>query len=159
MIRIILLLASIFLFGCANMGRRQGYEPNENHKEWVVDHTLSKDESYNRAITWIAVHFNSANDVIQLKDKETGTIVVKALAPWTNVAYPANIRYTFQLKTKDNKAKFTFDLGGIVGTSDYPEDPNGAPSESEMPAIIGNMEGIKNSIVAEWAKQKSADDF
>lgn len=158
MVRIILGFAAALIFGCANMGPRPGYEGNENHKEWIADDSLTKDEAYDRAINWIAVHFNSANDVIQLKDKENGSIVVKAIAPFNNFAGISYVRYTMQIKIKDQKAKFTFDLAGIAASGGHGESDN-VPPQSEMARIMGGFENTKNNIVAEWASKKSPADF
>lgn len=46
--------------------------------------TESKSASYTKALIWIAESFGDANEVIKLKDKEEGIIVVKGISDYNN---------------------------------------------------------------------------
>ena len=44
-----------------------------------VDSTLKKTNLYSNALSFFALEFKSANDVIQMKDQETGKIIGKGI--------------------------------------------------------------------------------
>ena len=39
----------------------------------------TKDEIFSKTMLWVAEKYNSANDVVQLSDKDAGNIIVKAM--------------------------------------------------------------------------------
>jgi hypothetical protein len=157
--RILLVVAAMLLVGCAGSSIRMSYEPNEQHHEYTIDHGLTKDEAFKRAMNWVAVNYVSANDVIQLKDKETGVIVVKAVAPFVVITSTRYVNYTMQIKVKDNKSKITFDLAGLTGGGGFYEQPNYAPPRDAMPSIIGGFVTTKNALTSAWTSATAADDF
>ena len=72
--------------------------------------TFKKHDIYNAAILSVTKIFNSANDVVQLKDETTGKIIVKALFNVTykglGMTYPGgNITYMASISIKDGKCK------------------------------------------------------
>lgn len=59
---------------------------------------------------WFATTYKSANDVIQMADKESGIIVGNAITPYSypNISYTCyggHIKYTIKVYVKDNKIK------------------------------------------------------
>lgn len=60
--------------------------------------------AFGNAKIWIAENFSSANSVIQIEDRETGTIVGKA----SDVQPALTTRFTFKIKIRENKAKIEF---------------------------------------------------
>lgn len=76
-----------------------------------IDSVLSN-ELYNRASLWFATAYNSANDVLQMDDKDQGQIIGKA-----NIIYKpkifngseqtkGNIKYTIKIFVKDERYKY-----------------------------------------------------
>lgn len=76
-----------------------------------IDSVLSN-ELYNRASLWFATAYNSANDVLQMDDKDKGQIIGKA-----NIIYKpkvfsgseqtkGSIKYTIKIFVKDGRYKY-----------------------------------------------------
>lgn len=73
---------------------------------------ISKDKIYSNSKQWVAINFKSANDVIQMDDKESGVLIGKG-----NFKYPCKscwleskdlIKFTIKIEVKDNKSRITF---------------------------------------------------
>lgn len=80
-----------------------------------VDSNVTKDELFNRAMEWIATTYNSANNVIQMQDKEGGQIVVKATTAFdtrfkTGLFHHAlgYIDYTLKIYVKEGRYKYVY---------------------------------------------------
>jgi hypothetical protein len=99
----------------------------------VVDQTASKNDLYLRGKMFFAKAFKSANDVIQLDDKESGTTVGKGLSE----IYVFNgmmdmkiqLHYTIKIQSKDNRYKYSIDgfyfktyPSQYASSSEYPAD-------------------------------------
>ena len=97
----------------------------------TVDSTIKKELLYINAMEWLTKHFNNANKIIQLSDKEAGIILAKG-----NFAYdpPSSmlaggvehhtVSFTIKFSLKDGKYKlelsdFTDDQLGIITNGDY----------------------------------------
>ncbi len=110
-ITIIALIA--FIAGCASM---QTISPEMREVVTIEEHNFSQDEAYERLMRWVAQTYNSANDVVQLDDKEAGTIIVKGAVDVTRsmmmVSYPAS--YTTTIDVRDQRVRFTQRVGGSL---------------------------------------------
>ena len=106
--------------------------PLENGKiiytEVVEVESKSKDDLYTSAREWFAKSYNSANNVIQMDDKESGKIVGKALMPVYHKAFGSdydsgNIHYTISIYLKDGRYKYEvsdfYHTGTVAGVPDY----------------------------------------
>ena len=69
---------------------------------------LNKDEIFTGALEWIALKYNSANDVIQLKDKEAGKIIVKGNFSSSLFGKQGFLKHTLRLEFKDNRFRYTY---------------------------------------------------
>ncbi len=73
---------------------------------------VSKEELYNRAKIWFTTSYNSANDVLQMDDKENGQIIGKAVITYNSSLYNASehfdgsINYTIKVLIKDGRYKY-----------------------------------------------------
>ena len=83
--------------------------------QWEKTDSVSKTKSqiYSDTKLFIAKTWKSSNNVIQLDDKETGTILIKAVNI-QDVSFSMQImsytyNYTLTFKMKDNKYKITLD--------------------------------------------------
>lgn len=160
------LLSLSIILGCAPIESgyyiRKGYDTNENHYEFIVSHNKMKNVAFSIAENWIAKNYKSANDVIQQKDKESGVIVVKAIAPFSvgNFNFVTNyVYYTMEVRVKDNKSKISFDLGGVTNADRLREVPGCAPPLHEMPKLIAQFKNIKDKLSTEWNSQSNQDNF
>ena len=74
---------------------------------------VPKETAFMKASEWIASKYNSANDVVQLSDKESGIIICKGMFPHEygkSMTYGnlwGNIYYTLITKFKDGKIRIT----------------------------------------------------
>ncbi len=74
-----------------------------------VDSFANKTELYNRAMIWMAKNYVSANDVIQVSDKEEGRIIGKGTIRIDMSGLVERIVYvdhTISIYTKDGKYKY-----------------------------------------------------
>lgn len=85
--------------------------------------SVSKEELFSKVLSWIALNYRSANDVIQLQDKENGQIIAKAIfAPLSGgMAFmSAGARHTLIFDIKDSKVRMTYtNLIYTTNGSDY----------------------------------------
>lgn len=77
----------------------------------TVDNILSKSDLYTRARQWFAKTYKSASSVIQMEDRESGTIVGKALMQVHHKAMgglveSGHISYTLSVYVKDGRYKY-----------------------------------------------------
>ena len=116
--RLVLVILILFLpisHGCSGLQ----VAPTASQEELVISRVLnipgkSKAILYRRAKIWIAQNYNSANDVIQYSDRQSGTIICRgsmklfrksALGP-VDVGY---LSYTLTINIKDSKLRMIFD--------------------------------------------------
>ena len=93
---------------------------NENkrlfYEEVVEVPGVSRDELYDKLRRFVVLNYKSANNVIQLDDKESGNIVIKGLIPyeinWMGVS-PYNSRHTLDIKVKDGRFKYQITCYGM----------------------------------------------
>lgn len=78
--------------------------------------SVSKTELYNRAKTFFVKSYKSANDVIQLDDKESGQLVIKGIFKVSSLS----IRHTFSVGVKEGK--YRYELGSLVVLSSPPSE-------------------------------------
>jgi hypothetical protein len=105
---------------------------------------VSKSDLFTRANAWVVHAYRSANDVVQMQDKEAGQLIVKGL---TRVSIGGVVRHTLTIYVKDGRYKYvltdlTHDASGVQnGVS-------GGPLERSPESFsgFGNM-GKKN-----WAE-------
>jgi len=95
-----LLLLSISSFG-------QTFEKSE---VYVLDSTYNKSIIYSKCLEWIGKNFNSAQNVIQVSDKDAGKIIVKGLLlSLPKSGYFGNLShgtyFTLDIAIKDGKCK------------------------------------------------------
>ena len=114
----------------------------------------SSDAIYSTLKLWVATTYNSANDVIQLDDKENGKFIVKALSSFGYKVMGANIGskcfYTLTIDTKDNRFRYTINITEVeVGTKNQSaykiliEKPDKGQSKD----ILKEVETIKNDLI------------
>ncbi len=72
----------------------------------VMLDSVDKGVLYDRAKTWVARNYRSANAVIQYDDKEVGKIIVKGY--WKELASDVELWHTLILEFKNNKYRYIF---------------------------------------------------
>lgn len=138
-LRIVSALLFLYIAGCA------GYEyitPDQGIKEYIIDTSLQKDAAYSFTLAWIAKTYNSANDVVQLKDQDNGLITMQAMGSYyfdalktVQIVY----RYTLEIKIKDDKMKLIFTTGKTQHNGQYPQ-------QGDLPKIFSKYDFLKNDL-------------
>ena len=92
----------------------------------------SKSEIYSSINKWVSINYTSANDVIQMNDKEAGTMIVKGLNSLsfinpTRATYPKTkaipienkllLSHLLEINVRDNKYRLNYTITNIVETS------------------------------------------
>ncbi len=68
---------------------------------------MTASQIYIKGNEWFAKAFNSANDVIQMNDKEVGKIIGKGIIPVSSLGYSAgSFHYTISLMAKEGRCKY-----------------------------------------------------
>ena len=149
---LIFLLLSLVLVSCA------GYEQitqEQRDKSFIETQPLDKDTAYDAVLEWLAKNFYSANNVIQLKDKDRGTIVVQAIGSYYyDILHTLvnNYHYTLTVNIKDQKIKLDFNTNDIVESGQLPQ-------AKDLDDIYDNYSKIKDEIISYLKNYKGADNF
>lgn len=82
------------------------------YTEVIQVDSISKNELYNRAKLWLATAYNSANDVLQIDDKDAGQIIGKAIIRYNPTVLfgsgetKGSIKYTVKIFLKEGRYKY-----------------------------------------------------
>lgn len=113
----------------------------------------SADELYGRAMLWAAHAYRSAQDVVQLADKDHGRIVLKGNVSFNYLMHTRYVGHAFTIEVKDGRyryqvASFTIEgYGALVpGKSGH-----GGYAKRTAPLIQGLLEGLKTAMTRETA--------
>ena len=98
----------------------------------TVDSTVKKEELFNRARVWFVTEYRSANDVIQMQDKDAGIIIGKGSFIVSNgvgiMINTLKVANTIKLYFKDGKYKYE-----ITDFNVYEGDLPGTPISQKAP--------------------------
>lgn len=103
--KILIILLALFSFALQSDGQNEGIQINDSTLETltVIDvPNNSKDEIFTKLNKWIALNYRSANDVLQLNDKESGVIIVRGI--YSNGSW-VDVLHTLQMDVKENKVR------------------------------------------------------
>lgn len=106
------ILALLFLIS-VTLGAQEIKENPETgfyESQGVIElNEITQDKLFDGALEWIALNYKSANDVIQLKEKELGKIVVKGKYGVILFAKEkGTISHTLILEFKEGKFRYTY---------------------------------------------------
>ena len=138
----------------------------------VIIQEKSANDIYAGVKLWVASNFKSANDVIQLDDKENGIMVVKgnSIVYFTFVGkkYPARVHFTLKIEVKDNKFRYTFLVTDVVDESgnrpisfmnSMVNKPDKASIKEVADNIVDKFNDIINKIYSSMLKAQSDNDW
>ena len=119
--RYLLLFLILVFAGCSGMGHASS--ESRQMVETTVETSQTKEVAFNRLERWAAETYNSANDVIQLRDEEEGTLILRGAA---NVRLFAGdpeqhwLGYTMTIDVRDNAVRFRQTIGEpLTGDAGY----------------------------------------
>jgi hypothetical protein len=126
--------------------------------------SVRKDELFVRAKKWFATTYKSANDVIQMDDKDAGEIVGKGNMQIKYYARNPRISHTITISVKDGKYRYTIsdlEYSDIQGDKFNIENfPKAWFGEQKLyDAIDSNVKVIIESIKAAMNSSKNNDDW
>jgi hypothetical protein len=158
----LLTIVSLMVFSIDNYGQDAPKFPIDEqsgkivYTEVVNIDSTSRSELYLRAKTWFVHNFNSANNVIQLDDKESGKLIGNALfdvrLSLMSKQNAGFVRFLVEIQVKDGRYKYTFtDFWHEAGTTDIatPGDLTlKEPGGGIMSMGIKNWNGIKSQTIS-----------
>ena len=134
-----------------------GQEPL-TYTEVVQVDSVSQNELYNRAKLWFATAYNSANDVLQIDNKEEGEIIGKAIMKYNPNVFmgmeqtKGSIKYTIKIFVKEGRYKYEI--------TDFIHDPYGnQQGKSSMGLITTDKECPNPKPMAKGWSNKVWDDI
>ncbi|MBT6997699.1 MAG: DUF4468 domain-containing protein [Prolixibacteraceae bacterium] len=143
---IIILLFSPFI--CFSQNLEIDKESGKYTKQEVIEiENKSKDDLFNKTIEWITLNYNSADDVIQLKDKELGKIIIKGNFSSSMYMKQGWINHTLVLDFKDNKLRYKYTDFSYYSTGSG-EMPFEKSMMSKKKMLKETEEKIDNSILS-----------
>jgi hypothetical protein len=147
-------MISLLFMSCASVTFQKNLSKRDKVYTYIIDHTLSKEKSFERIDSWIAQNYKNAQKVIQLREKSDGAIVLKPVVSWifgtTVICYSS---YTLSIKTKDKKSRLVFELGTTTGSCYGPY-----PTVPAMESIKSEFEGIYLGIKKNLTMKNTALD-
>ncbi len=107
---LIIIIATSLLYSCAAPGSLNIPKDDSGKYQYqgvVTVSGKSQAELYDAAKEWIALNFRSAQDVIQLDDRENGLLIAKGYFPIFMMLHERHIYHTIRLDTKDGRYRYT----------------------------------------------------
>jgi hypothetical protein len=117
----------------------------------------SADELFNRAYEWFASTYNNANEVLQIKDRDSYTLIGKALfsyeAPmlYGSDMVRGTISYTIEVKTK--QGRYRYEIGDFIHDSYSDQYDVGLITDAPEPSNYPNM--MKKWAIKIWMDMKA----
>lgn len=78
------------------------------HQQIIQVDGINRDQMFSKALEWIALNYNSAQDVLQLSDKESGKIICKGNFATNLFMKDGWINHTLILEFKENRYRQTY---------------------------------------------------
>lgn len=97
---IVVVLVASLLPACATF--QPASQDQLSTVETIEETDVSKEDGFERLRRWVAETYNSANDVVQLQDAETGEIVVKG----QELVGTVRASYTMAIDVRDGRVRF-----------------------------------------------------
>lgn len=100
------IIFSIIIFnGCATTVAT--LEQEKSLEEIKAFPGISQEDLYKKTLSWLAINYNSANDVIQFKDPDTGQIICKGMGS-ISMFGEFYYKYTMIIDIKKEKIRIKF---------------------------------------------------
>lgn len=139
--KLLILLAIIPIFG---FSQEKEYplpmiDGKVNYSEIVEVEGNSKSLLFSKANLWFANEFNSANDVIQMSDENSGIVLGKGLITQTSgVLAPVKETWEFTVKIQVKDNKYKADIYDFIYTWELIDPNYNNPSTGSLTEIVTN---------------------
>ncbi len=139
---------TLLITGCATTW---GITEEEREVVTIEDHNLTQDQAYSKTLRWAANTYNSANEVIQLQDESSGTIVVSGAHKITRAGLVSFfLSYNMTIDYNDDQVRFTQVIGN-------PRDPEiGGVAKSDAQKMYAHFKLLREDLFTYIHTQ---DDF
>ncbi|MDC3104919.1 DUF4468 domain-containing protein [bacterium] len=123
-----------------------------NFKEVVKTDGFSKNELYSIYREWFVDRFNSADDVLQMEEKESGKLIGKAfqdiIAPTGLLPVTLKLHYTIKFMFKENRFMYQItNLNTQMYPWQYDNNPKKIPCERTLIENLYKKNGSVNKIL------------
>lgn len=135
------------------------------NEQGLIDYTdviqvedVTKDELYSRAREWFVTCYNSAEDVLQMDDKESGKLIGKAFKDIIiqSMGIPVKIKmyYTISIYLKDGRYKYSISDIEYQGYADanIPNPPR-VPAEGTIIHMLYKKSGKPRAINKQYKEE------
>ena len=139
-----LLLCLLLAFVGCKSATRLSIQPEEADHHFIVRHSLSQTQAFNKTEAALAEVYNDLPRVLVLKQPDTGTLILKPLVQYQvggALGQTQRARYTLKIVVSDKLAALDFVLGREE-TSGW----NSYPPETEIPKIRAEFRSIAEKI-------------
>jgi hypothetical protein len=80
---------------------------NITYKAVIKIPKATSEQIYSKIRAWMANIYNSANNVLQMDDKASGTLIAKGVFSYPNLHYPSFVKYILTVNIKPEKFRIT----------------------------------------------------
>lgn len=138
LIFIALLIVSALMISCANTATRYSLDPEEGVYSFNLDTTKDQRSAYYLAEEWLSTNIRNANNVITLRQPDTGTLIANPSmeVPVSLITFWCD--YTLRIMCKDNQVITKFTLGKLENGTYPPRDA--------MPGIQAKFSNLSNEL-------------
>ncbi len=142
--RIILICLSIAFLSFSGCSTLQTTLEQNKSLESVNDFPkISKAILYSKTLSWAARTYNSANNVIQLKDPDTAQIICRGIGGIPDMIFVRRFSYTMIIDIKDNKMRIQFE--NIQ--SEQIGDVGGPDMKYQWDEVSNHLKSLKDSLM------------
>jgi hypothetical protein len=120
-------ILTIAMFVATAITQAQEWTISEKSVTGIFNSSKSKSEIFTAVNKWISLNYNSAQNVIQLNDSESGTIIIKGIneITYSNLAgkvisksspesNTAKFNHTIEINVKENKFRVIYKLTDMI---------------------------------------------
>lgn len=135
-----LIIITILFFGCSGAVRTS---ISSQEKYYTFEENLSKSKTlvFEAVDEWIAVNATNSKNIVQLRDKEAGKLIVKPTMQVTVGMTKLPMNYILIIRISDEKIVLNFEISEMA--TSY----GGYPPETSIEEIEKEFISIKNSIM------------
>ncbi len=143
-------LAAALLSGCATFTVVN--DPAERNAEFIEEHSQTQGIAFDRLMRWVGRTYNSAQDVVQYENRETGSLVLKGIHTVSRAGVGIPLYYTATIDLRDERARFQYNIGE--------PGPSATPIRGPFQGDIDKMKEFFESHTASAMRAiSSTDDF
>ncbi|MDQ2077756.1 DUF4468 domain-containing protein [Marinimicrobium sp. ABcell2] len=157
-----MMFGAILASGCATTGisedNLQALTLDNGELEYNHVHSVdgvSDEELYDRAMQWMARNYRSANDVIQLEDRDGKRVIGKGAFSVPFMMITSTVRHTIQIDTRDGRYRLSID--GLRVVPDSGNEWNLADAVGPQRSIVSGTDKRVFELVNSLASAMSVD--